>query len=366
MIKKGLIFIGIFFLGIALYAQNNGIEFIEKKHDFGKLEEGPQAKHTFKFKNTTSKPIKLTYVKASCGCTTPKWTKEEVKPGEIGEIDVIYNTKGRPNKFTKSITIKTNYSENPSILTITGNVLRDPNKVYYNYKYGALSMEKNYVNVGKLKSTESKEVTLKIKNSGTTELKIFGDNMPAGITFLPKSTSLKPNAESAIVFKVDGTKLKNSSGSFSIPISFTTNEVTNAKKTFSIAGNFEKIWTTEELSNSPKIVFKGTSFNGGTVTEGQIISHKFEFKNEGKTDLTINSVKASCGCTATAPKDKVVKPGETSYITANFNTKGKLNKQIKTITVRTNDIQNPTVILRIDAVVEKDPFHSTNKIPGSK
>ena len=94
---------------------------IEKKsHDFGTIEEGVQATVTFTFKNTGNAPLVLNRVKASCGCTTPKWTKEPIAPGTEGTITAIYNSKGRPGNFTKTITIKHNGEGGTEFLTIRG------------------------------------------------------------------------------------------------------------------------------------------------------------------------------------------------------------------------------------------------------
>lgn len=96
----------------------------KKSHDFGTIEEGVQATVTFTFKNTGNDPLVLNSVKASCGCTTPKWTKEPIAPGEEGVITAIYNSKGRPGNFTKTITVKHNGEGGTEFLTIRGVVNR--------------------------------------------------------------------------------------------------------------------------------------------------------------------------------------------------------------------------------------------------
>ncbi len=96
----------------------------KKSHDFGTIEEGVQATITFTFKNTGNAPLVLNSVKASCGCTTPKWTKEPIGPGEEGVITAIYNSKGRPGNFTKTITVKHNGEGGTEFLTIRGVVNR--------------------------------------------------------------------------------------------------------------------------------------------------------------------------------------------------------------------------------------------------
>ena len=64
----------------------------------------------------------ISNVQASCGCTTPKWTKEPIKPGESGAVTAIYNSKGRPGTFNKAITITSNAKTPQKVLFIKGNV----------------------------------------------------------------------------------------------------------------------------------------------------------------------------------------------------------------------------------------------------
>ncbi len=97
-------------------------KFETEVHDFGTVKEGVQAEHTFKFTNIGKEPLVITNVQASCGCTTPKWTKEPVKPGESGTVTAIYNSKGRPGTFNKAITITSNAKTPQKVLFIKGNV----------------------------------------------------------------------------------------------------------------------------------------------------------------------------------------------------------------------------------------------------
>jgi hypothetical protein len=97
-------------------------KFEKEVHDFGSIKEGVQAEYTFKFTNTGKEPLVISNVQASCGCTTPKWTKEPVKPGESGTVTAIYNSKGRPGTFNKAITITSNAKTPQKVLFIKGNV----------------------------------------------------------------------------------------------------------------------------------------------------------------------------------------------------------------------------------------------------
>ena len=61
-------------------AQNKAvISAAETSHDFGTIKEANgNVSHTFIIKNTGEAPLVLTRVIASCGCTTPDWTKEPI------------------------------------------------------------------------------------------------------------------------------------------------------------------------------------------------------------------------------------------------------------------------------------------------
>lgn len=98
--------------------------FATEIHDFGTIPEGPAAEFEFKFTNTGKEPINLSQVRASCGCTTPSWSKDPVLPGKTGIVKASYNTDHRPGPFTKSITVMSDAGT--KVLTIKGNVEKAP------------------------------------------------------------------------------------------------------------------------------------------------------------------------------------------------------------------------------------------------
>lgn len=104
-------------------AQGPVVSIAEKTHNFGTIaEEGGKVTHTFEITNTGDADLLLTNVQASCGCTTPKWTKEPIAPNGKANITVTYNPKGRPGAFNKSVTVTNNSSEGRIVLYIKGDV----------------------------------------------------------------------------------------------------------------------------------------------------------------------------------------------------------------------------------------------------
>ncbi len=123
----------IVFSAFSVYAQNTGLSLQSGdlpqfkwatpiEHEFGKIPQGIPATTTFEFENTGKSELILSNVKASCGCTTPDYSKEPIQPGKKGFIKATYNAAGM-GVFHKSITVTSNVSEQPVVLTIKGEVI---------------------------------------------------------------------------------------------------------------------------------------------------------------------------------------------------------------------------------------------------
>jgi hypothetical protein len=100
------------------------IKFDTLRHNFGKFSKNdPIVKCTFRFKNSGTAPLVIHQAFASCGCTVPTFTKEPIKPGESGVIDVTYNgTDKFPGHFQKTITVRSNAVSEVTRLIIEGDM----------------------------------------------------------------------------------------------------------------------------------------------------------------------------------------------------------------------------------------------------
>ena len=85
------------------------LTFDETEHDFGTITEGDVVTKKFTFTNTGEAPLIISNAAASCGCTIPTYPKgEEILPGETGEIEVKYNSRGKRNQDNKTVRITAN------------------------------------------------------------------------------------------------------------------------------------------------------------------------------------------------------------------------------------------------------------------
>jgi len=105
-------------------AKPDVIQLKENGHNFGKIPQGRPATYNFEITNTGTEALRLENVQASCGCTTPEWSKDPIAAGATAIIKVGYNAYAEGN-FTKTVTIFYNGNQTKT-LTISGEVYKSP------------------------------------------------------------------------------------------------------------------------------------------------------------------------------------------------------------------------------------------------
>lgn len=105
-------------------ATNEVLKLKETEHDFSQIPQGKPVYYSFEITNTGTTPLKLDNVQATCGCTTPEWSRDAIAPGATVKIRVGYNAAAE-GYFEKPITITYNTNQTRQ-LKIKGTVWKAP------------------------------------------------------------------------------------------------------------------------------------------------------------------------------------------------------------------------------------------------
>lgn len=359
LFKSTPVIVFLFFFHIAVFAQNNSakITFMEESHNFGTIEEvSGIAKHTFKFINSGSDSIKLTSVRASCGCTTPFWEKEALMPGDTGKVEVAYNPLNRPGKFAKTVTITTSGEPSTKLLRISGYVEPKPKSIEdeYNTALGGIRLKSKFINFGNITNEKPVSKLIELYNQSEDTITVLDRFVSADFIKVTKLPAIIPPKKSGEIEITYLPKIRADLGFMNDPLTFFTDEVEKSNKSLNVIATINEYFppmTEEELAKAPHIEFETSEYDFGHLNEGDTVSHTFQFTNSGKEALKIRKTKTTCGCTVSELEKMEYAPGELGQIKIKFDSKGRRGTQIKRITVFSNDPTAPNQDLIIKAYV---------------
>ena len=338
-----------------MWAQKAAIKFEEETFDFGNIKEvNSPVEHKFVYTNVGNAPLVIDNVRASCGCTTPAWTKEPVAPGSKGFIVAKYNPLNRPGQFHKSLTVTSNADlATVFIQGVVAPKARKPSDQYPN-AMGDLRFKYRSLNMGRLTTEKSVSRSFDVFNDSDNDI-AFTDKMEkpdfVQVSFQPEV--IKAHSLGNINVTYDP-KAKGELGFVSDRLVLHTDEKQESAKDLRVVATIEEYFppmTPEQLAQAPRLSFDKTVYDFGNIKADTKVETQFTLTNTGKSDLNIRETKANCGCTVTKLENSTIKPGESTILKVSFNSTGRRGMQQKSITIFSNDPKGRTQRLIIKARV---------------
>ncbi|MGC4023668.1 MAG: DUF1573 domain-containing protein [Cyclobacteriaceae bacterium] len=323
------------------------LTFRERIHDFGNImEKDGSVSFEFIVSNKSTRPVKITNVQPSCGCTTPDWTKNSIAVGSTGFIKASFDPTGRPGYFDKTLTVTTDWDGQPVVLHIKGNVV-DPEKendpALFTIENGSLRLKSSSFNLGKIFiNKEPEALSFPIRNAGKDSVHFTGTVSPRYIKVLtPKA--IGPNQLGQVKITFNG-PLKGQYGFTSENIELKTDDQVQPNKSFSVYATVEEYFpklTDAELAKAPVLALSANMINFGNVKAGVTLDREIKISNTGKSELIIRHAQSNCSCLTITPGPRRIKPGQDTSFKISLNTEGRSGPQNKSVTIYSNDPQNP-------------------------
>jgi len=329
------------------------LQFKEDVHSFGSVKEDGKVTCSFEFTNTGDMPLEIRRVTASCGCTTPTFTREPVAPGQTGCIDVAYNTEGRPGNFNKTITVYSNSVLHPTYaLTIRGTVIPRENapETTYPKAFGLLRLKTTALAFGDLRIgsiasrtipiyNNSEDRTMKISFSqvpGHLRVSVSNSELPAGgmaiVTVNYVSAEARDFGHREDAFFIHGEGAAKVSGKITV--------TSNLLEDFSHLGPQSKL---------PVARYSRSSVNFGQVKADGPHTMEILLTNDGEAPLQIRKFSTLVSQLRLRSDKKEIRPGGTAVIKIELNTKELRSGVRYYAEVITNDPVQPVKRIMVNA-----------------
>ncbi len=359
MKKINLLLFGLI-VSLCAFSQKPVINFETKSYDFGKIyEQDGKADYTFTFTNKGNSPLVISRVQASCGCTTPTWTKEPIEPGKSGSILVSYNPVGRPGAFVKSITVFSNASEEQVGLLIKGEVVQKTS-VDNNFPVvmGDLRLSTKIVQINNIEKGKTINRVVQVMNSGKSNIKPVIDNLPTHIKVSIQPATLKPDEEGTMVFSFDS-KTCNQWGPLADDVYVNINNQRKYSEEFqlrilsNIVEDFSSL-TQDQKRKSPIFSTPTRTIDYGTLKSGSKRTAKLKISNNGVNSLEIRRVINNNAEINIHHSKMSISGGKSEFMILDLMAKNLPEGDYKkTITVQTNDPDNSFIIIALNWKIVK-------------
>jgi hypothetical protein len=354
-----LFIVSILFAGQVFAQKMTTVQFETLTHDFGRIpEEGGTVSYDFKFTNTGKAPLIISQVKSDCGCTTPVWPKEPIKPGKSNYIKAIFNPLNYKENFNKTITIYANTPGGRIFLKVKGYIVPKPHTVLDDYPaiIGNLRFDTRHINFGDVYTNSMDTVELKLYNPGKEIIRIINIKTPKHISIdrLPVYVLPESKASIKVIFN---THHPMELGYGHERIYLISDDAYKPEKEIIIVYNIKQNLSDlspEQRANAAKFALEKKEHNFGTISHQEKVDYDFNFTNEGMYTLVIYSIKAECGCTATDLGKRKIEPGETGSIKVVFDPRNYRGVVQKELTVYTNDPRSPETDIKVIANVIRE------------
>lgn len=105
----------------------------------------------------------------------------------------------------------------------------------------------------------------------------------------------------------------------------------------------------------PAIRVEPDRFDFGRTRPGHTLRKEFTLRNAGASELVIQGVSTTCGCTAAIAGETHLKPGRSTPLSVSLQTRDYRGRVERRVLVRSNDPKTPLVELTVSATVEPPP-----------
>ncbi len=200
---KAKAILGAVFLG-ALSSAQAQLSFEKTEMEFHPKATDAEVIANFKYENKGKKPIKITSVKSSCGCTVASSKQDEVKPGETGEVTANFKIGGRTGLQQKAITVTTDDPDQPTINLMLKADIPVALEIQPNFVFWENGEAPNPKTITVKQGKDVKLTTLDVTSSGpefTTKVDKGSAPGEFKVTVTPKDTKQMLNA--TLTFKPD-------------------------------------------------------------------------------------------------------------------------------------------------------------------
>lgn len=326
-----------------------------KKHDFGNLVWKNPATAVFSIHNTGNKPLVITRVTTSCGCTGADWTQRPIMPGKTGTISATFDAKALGH-FHKQIGVYTNLSDYPTYLSIIGHVTyhQEDFSKSHPFKIGNLRLDKEAISFAPAKRGQFLKAELNIANESSENYTPVLMHMPSFLKLETKFDFLRPGETGKIILTLNTEKLYGYGVTeTSVYLSRTPGDKVSPENEIlvhaTLLPDFSGLSEQERL-NPAKMSLSAQELNIAHISTHKKTKNTVIISNQGASPLKISDIQVFHPAVSVHLNHRVIAPGKSAKLKVKISgrkIKRSKSKSTLNIVLVSNDPTQPIQIIQL-------------------
>ena len=335
------------------YAQPKAT-FDKDVHDFGVVLWKHPATATFTIKNDGDKPLVISNVTTSCGCTVADWTKTPIAPGATGEVTSTFDAKALGH-FYKDVGVYCNAADKPIYLTLRGEVSADPKNYTLTHpvEIGPIRLSKDAIEFDDANKGEKPTFELLVANTSSDVYTPVLMHLPPYLSAVATPERLGRKGNGKIIVTLDTDKLpKFGLTTATVYLSRFPGDKVGEDNAIPVSAillpDFSNM-TQKQRLNPPAIELSAKEISMPDLLEKQKKSQNIVIRNTGKSNLEITDLQVFNSALGVQLKKRVLKPGASTKL--KITAYGKFLKHVKgspRVLMITNDPNCPKIIINVN------------------
>lgn len=333
--------------------------FDKKVHECGVVLWKNPVTVTYKVTNEGNKPLVISNVTTSCGCTVAEWTKTPIAPGASGEVKSTFDAKALGH-FQKSVGIYCNASTRPIYLSMRGEVSADPKDYTFTHPYqiGAIRLDKEALEFDDANKGDKLEMEILVANTSGENYHPVLMHLPPYLTAVATPEKLGKGRTGKIKVTLHTDKLpKYGLTTATVYLSRFMGDKVSEENAIPVSAvllpDFSNM-TEYQRQNPPTIELSAQELKFPALAENEKKSQTVIVKNIGKSDLEITDLQVFNSALGVQLKKRVLKPGASTKM--KITAFGKYLKKVKgtpRVLMITNDPSHPKMVVKVNVTAKK-------------
>ena len=332
--------------------------FDKKTHEFGVVLWKHPATAVFTVKNDGDKPLVISNVTTSCGCTVADWTKTPIAPGATGTVTSTFDAKALGH-FYKDIGVYCNASDLPIYLMLQGEVSADPKNytLTHPYEIGPIRLDKEAIEFDDVNKGDKPSMEILVANTSSEVYTPVLMHLPPYLEAVAVPERIGKKGTGKIKITLDTDKLpKFGLTTSTVYLSRFPGDKVGDENSIPVSvvllPDFSQISQVQRL-NPPAVELSARELTLLPLAENEKKSVKVVVTNTGKSNLEITDLQVFNSALGVQLKKRVLKPGASTKM--KITAYGKFLKKVKgtpRVLMITNDPNCPKIIINVNVTAK--------------